>query len=340
MSAVLVLLVGCSDFDCPDGQARADGMCRPDTDGSLEPKTRTIWVSCSNNLIDVTPANVQFQSLLPWELTVDVGSGPILGGEPFGATFSAVAGFDEYFLYAAQGIAGGVSRAELIDLRATVHVRRGVTDGEDVTLGYAEIPWTCRYDRNGQEEPDGDFPACSAENDKLDGSNDDCIGLGGQTDPQNVCGRFVKIPTSSDCEPGGECERRGDPWPQSISPLEQCEMNGFCVIGPVEVPLTGALDGYVAADSGHVLFGWDDVSTGARVDQSYGRNDGVWILPEAVFEDPPGPNGMRWRIGDVEVAMECTMGVGSWGPFGVRSWNNMTSPAPDHALISFPIQEP
>ena len=69
------------------------------------------------------------------------------------------------------------------------------------------------------------------------------------------------------------------------------------------------------------------------------NNDGVWILPDAVFGDSPGPNGMRWRLGDDEVAIECTMGVGSWGSFGVRSWNNMTSPAPDHTLISFPIQE-
>lgn len=336
----LALLLGCSDFACPDGEPRIDGIC-PTTDLGLvdpEPITKIIELGCGNNL--QTPSGLPGVSLIGWELTVDPGSVP--SGGVFGANFKASAVFAEFFLNAAQvNLPGGVSRVNVVRLQATVHVRRGANDPEDVLLTFDpnSIDWTCRYDGNGNAESAGDdFPTCSKSNDNLDGSNGDCTGLGGAPDPRNPCGQFVDIPISSDC---GVCESLGNPFPGlDAPPLSLCQQNGFCVLGPLRVPLSGMTDGYKAAESGYVLFGWDDVSTGAEIDQTGGANDGTWDLPDAVFDEEPGPNAMRFIVGDTGVALECTMAVSSWSVFGVVSRDNMMSPAPDHVLISFPIQGP
>jgi hypothetical protein len=320
---------------CPPSAAEPDDP---------EPKTRTIILGCSNNTI------LGGLSLIPWELTVNPTA--IRSGGEFAAKFEAIAIFPEYFLNVAQSdVGGGLSRVNIVEHQATDHVRRGATDQEggdleDVPLAFEldSIPWTCRYDGNGDAEfGAGPFPSCSEDNDNLDDSNEDCTGLGGVPHPENQCGKFKPIPISNDCTPGGVCDSLGDPFPHlNLSPLELCDKNGFCVRGPVEVTLRGGVpdDYYYAAASGHVLFGWDDASTGAEIDQTSGPNDGVWILPDAVFEEPAGPNAMRFIAGDTKVALECTMAVGGWGPFGVASQEDLASPAPDHALISFPIQQP
>ena len=353
--ASLALLLGCSDLECPEGQPRVDGKCQPADPGMVDPpaKTKTMLLACKNYLEsdDDGPGESDDDgsdfSLLPWELTVEPG--PILSGSQFGATFSATAHFPEYFLNLAQTeVDGGVSRVNVIELQATVHVRGGATNEagdvpEDVTLKLdPEHPWTCRYDGNGNAAGE-EFPSCAPENDKPDDSNDDCTGLGGAPDPENPCGRFVPIEVSDDCELDGACDTLGEQWLGVPSAQDLCDKNGFCVLGPLEVPLEGSLPGYVAADSGHVLFGWDDASTGAELDQTSGANDGIWILPEvteADFDQPAGPNAMRLIVGDQEIALECTMAVSSWSHFGVGSRDEGASPAPDHTLISFPIQDP
>jgi hypothetical protein len=196
----------------------------------------------------------------------------------------------------------------------------------DVVLTREPVQRTCTYDNSGMTGPNaGPFPQCSQENENLDGSNEDCTGLGGVPDPENPCGQFATIPTSKECDPGRVCDSRGKAGPGS-----QCAQYGFCLIGDLEIPLEGAYEGYLAAGSGDVLFGWDDESTGAEIDQSSGPNGGSIILPPAIFDEPTGPNGLRIVVGTAPVAFECTMGVGT----------ARLTPTPDTSLISFPIQTP
>ncbi len=328
-AASVALLMGCSDLGCPDGSARADGLCESSGLIDPEPITVTVPLGCDYS---VPPDDT---SDLWWELTVNPG--PIVARQPFGAQFEALAVFDGKTLHYAQlYVPGGVNRVEVLELHATVHVRRGIEDStaaSDVMLDVKPIPRTCRFDEEGNEGPGaGPFPSCSEANDLLDGSNEDCTGLEGAPHPDDRCGRFVDVPISTDCGSEGPCD--------TARRRLQCELNGFCVTGSIEVELEGAKEGYVAADEGTVLFGWDESSTGATLDRTGGPNDGTWILPEAVFDDPPGPNAMRFMVRDLPVAYECTMGVDAQGPWGVLSRDDRSNPAPDMLLISFPIQQP
>ena len=338
----LVLLLGCSDFECPEARERVGGTCVQSSDRLFdpEPRTKVIPMACDGTQF---PEDGVGWGWLAWELTVDPTA--IRSGENFAAEFEAVAIFPEFFVKQSQAtFTGGLSRVQALDLRATVLVRRGAEDPKPVLLTFdrESIPWTCRYDTGGSEVGEGVFPTCLPENDESDGSNEECIGLAGKPDPEDRCGQFIPIPTSGDCDPGGVCESvvydvPGVGW----TAMEMCQRNGFCVTGPVEVLLEArvAEDFYQPAESGHVLFGWDDVNTGAVLDQSGGPNDGTWILKEADFDNLEAPNGMRLIARGTPVAIECTMAVPGWaGMFGVDARDDRPSPAPDHTLISFPIQ--
>ncbi|MBW1756056.1 MAG: hypothetical protein JRD92_04485 [Deltaproteobacteria bacterium] len=337
---MLALLASCSDLSTPmGGTGGSGGAAGTGGDGGSvglvdpEPKTKSIQLGCTDNL------SPSFSRVF-WE--IEVNPGPIVAGEPFGVDFTGRAVFHEVFLDSAQlGIPGGHERFELIELKATVHVRRGATDRDgapapDVVLMQSDtIQRTCTYDDDGNKGVGaGPFSMCSEDNDNPDGSNDECTGLGGTPSPDNPCLEFVALPTSNDCEPEGVCDTRDGGF--GIKNAE-CVANGFCVTAPLEIPLEGSLPSYRAAASGSVFFGWDDVSTGATL-QEGGRNDGSWILPPAVFEVPTGPNGFRIRIDDLSVATECTMGVNSRGTNGVGSRDLGSSPTPDSKLIWFPIQ--
>ncbi len=322
----LELLTACSDLgsaNCPEG----DELCKAgestggtDGEGFVDPppKTKTITLGCTN---DLTPD----VAVVGWDLTVDPG--PIVGGEAFGAHFHGLAVFDESLLDASEDlVAGGYKRSNLLGLRATVLVRAGVTsEAREVVLTPEPIQRTCTYDNNGSNGPDaGPFPTCSEANDNPDGSNEDCTGLGGVPGPENQCGEFTVLTTSSDCAAGGTCDNLGKAGPGS-----QCAQFGFCVSGPLEVVLEGEVDGYLAAGSGNVLFGWDDENTGVEIDESGGPNDGAYILPPAVFEEPLGPNSFRALLsGSVALTFECTMAAGT----------TRLTLTPDSDLISFPIQ--
>lgn len=320
-----VLLAACSDLNasnCSEGFKLVDGTCSPDRgeDARFEdplPKKKKITLGCTNNISsDVV--------VLGWDLTVDPG--PIVGGEAFGAVFRGLVIIDESLVDESLMLAGGYNRSNLIELQATVRVRKGVTpDAKDVILRSEPIQRTCTYDVGGNIGLDaGPFPTCSEANDNPDDSNDDCTGLGGVPDPRNRCGEFSAIPTSGDCSSGGFCESRGKTGPGS-----QCALFGFCVSGPVELVLEGAVEAYIAVGSGNVVFGWDDQGTGAEIDETGGPNDGAWILPPAVFQQPAGPNGFRVLVDGVgPIAWECTMGVGE----------TRIRPTPSSSLISFPIQ--
>jgi hypothetical protein len=281
---------------------------------------RSFTLGCKNDL----NSNVSFHS---WSLTVDPGA--IVGGQPFVAILSGVARLDEALLDSAQTyVTGGYKRSELLGLQATVHVRSGVTPyATDVVLTHEPIQRTCKYDSGGNIGPDaGPFPPCSEANDNSeDRSNTDCTGLGGMPDPTNWCGIFVTAPTSNDCGPGGLCESKGKTGSGS-----QCALNGFCIAGPLEVELQATNEVYLAADSGTVLFGWDDEGTGAQLDESGGPSDATWILPEADF-DVPGPNSIRAVLGEsVPGILNCTMGESGGGTVVKRTRDSL--------LISFPIK--
>jgi hypothetical protein len=272
-------------------------------------------VACTNSETTVT-------SLLDWQLTVSPSPDPIESGEPFTATLDGIALFDEGFLDAAQELPGGVQEVDLVDLSATVHVRLGAT-GDDVILTPDPIqyPYVCFRSRN----------ACNPANDVLDDPPDP-PGLRGNTDCEpigaaNPCGRFIILPTSSD---GGVCA--------NLEKTEQHDDNGFCITGDGSIELQEATGHYTAAAEGLVLFGWDDQSTGATI-QEGGPNDGTWILPEADYYADTGPNALRVTVRGIPVALECTMGVNCMDPdSGIDCAAALPSPTPSSALISFPIQ--
>jgi len=251
-----------------------------------------------------------------WELTVDAD--PIEAGKPFTARLSGVAEIPMLFLNYAQILLGGFQEGNIVDVNATVHVRSGAV-GEDVVLEIAPIPYECTIGRMACD-PENDLPSVPGQR-----GNSDCQPEG----PTNPCGRFVLLDTSTDCGPGGVCEELG--W---TGPDSQCEKNGFCVTKDVRVPLEEKTVRYTAAAEGPVLFGWDDQSTGATI-QEGGPNDGAWILPPSVYEEETGPNGMRLIIGGLPVASDCTMGL----KCGDACYDpNLSRPAPDSELIAVPIQ--
>jgi hypothetical protein len=302
-------LVGCANLAPDPGDAGVGGA------GGVGP---VVTLACRNNR---TP-DVSF---LDWELKVNPTPEPIQGGGFFNALLEGSAVFDEGFLDAAQRrVPGGVKEANLVDINATVHVRKGAAVGEDVSLNDPSINYQC-FIRRG---------ACDRANDKPS-----VPGFRGNTDCEpendlNPCGRFVDLPVSDDCSQGGECAALGKTGPGS-----QCSLNDFCITGDLRLELTPNSGEYTANPQGEVLFGWDDQGTGATVRES-GVNEGAWLLPQAVFNEPVGPNGLRVSIADLGVALECTMGVDSQGPYGVDSRDPLSSPTPDSELIPFPIQPP
>jgi hypothetical protein len=297
-----------------DGGNRCDGngTCVDLGDG-LIPQTKAITFGCTSNLT----ADV---SILPFELTV-APQAPV-SGQAFAADLSGLGTFSEELLDSVQWvIPGGVTRVNLIDIAATVQVRVGASGG-DVTLGPVPVPNRCALDQMASCDPANDLPSIPGST-----GNSDCLPTG----PSNPCGRFLSIPTSDDCTPGGICATLGG---GTSAKVNQCRTNGFCVTGDLQVPLESRVGNYVAGVSPAVLFGWDDSATGATLNA-----DGTWNLPPAVFSDPIGSNGIRAGVGGLSVALECTMGVDSDGIYGVGI-PAQSSPTPNALLIAFPVQTP
>jgi hypothetical protein len=263
-----------------------------------------------------------------WELTVDPTE--IVTGKKFFAELKGKAIFDERTLSIGQGlIKGGAKEIMFADFRATVHVRSGAA-GEDEELT-PEVPYVCALSRT----------ACERSND-LPGAP----GIRGNTDcePQgdnNPCGQFVDIPTSEDCEPEGLCDELGHTGEGS-----QCEVNEFCVSGPLELPLSGGPGQYEPdASASVVLFGYDDgEDTGFRIHEEGGCNAGIWYSDKPQFTNPVGSNGVRMMIvgidGSVRVAIEYVMGEDSRSDEGIDSCDPHSNRSPDSSLIKFPIRAP
>jgi len=299
--------------------AACAGLEEPVVDPDPPPRTKTILMGCANPISEITSGGIG------WELTVDPGA--IVSGQPFAADLKAVAIFDAFAISVAQLAfpgSGGFKDAMLVELHATVHVREGAM-GEDVLLTPEPIPYVCEVSRTPCN-PDNDLPGTERVR-----ANTDCQP---QT-PANPCGRFVEVPTSDDCDPGGFCESVGRTGPES-----QCELNGFCVSDSLRVPLEGKRQLYEADASGTVLFGFEDreSTTGATLVDDGECNDGTWTMPIPSFEDPLGPNGVRVILGVAPVALECVMGEDSRGDFGIDSCDPLSSPTENSRLIRFPIQ--
>lgn len=219
-------------------------------------------------------------------------------------TISGEAVFDKEFLDAAQAvILGGVSTTTLVDLNWTVQVRSGATM-DDVELGPV-VPYSCELDRNR---------LCDPLNDLSEGGNSDCTPTGGF----NKCARFVAIPTSTDCDPGGLCRSSG------AAPTAQCEANGFCISDQLRVPLEEKqVEVTPLASNSHVTFGWHETP-------NRGFNpDGSYVLPVAVYSQPVGPIGFRSDVGALSTALECMLG-GDAGRSNLGPY-----PVPDQLLLQY-----
>lgn len=330
--ACLAAAVGCDSSSTPGGSGGSAGTGGTGGgNGGPDAVTQTVAVGCSNNVLAT-----QISSL-DWELTADPG--PIVGGESVTVEFDGVAFFSESFLDVALSAIPGLKAAQLQQLAATVVPRSGLT-GDGVVLSEEPIPTTCS---GGMSQG----LACD--------TAEDCPPVG-----YFDCVQVVEFPISEDCADGGTCDMLGK--------LEQCNAgvpaNGFCITGPLPIPMAAASGTFTAAASGGtVLLGWDDQNTGATTDTAFGcamggttcdpvndQMDGsntdcepvgvdntcdgveVYLLPTAVPTDPVEPNGLKVKVGTLEVALNCTMAIDS----GLDP--TKVSPTPDADLISFDIE--
>ena len=298
------------DDQCPSGEMCVDLTCVPSAIDP-DPQSATLTVGCTNNVT----ADI---SILPF--TLDVDPSAIIGGAIVPVDLDGVAEFSEVFLDAAQGaVPGGVKEADLINLAATVLLRTGGTLPANTTLTNDPIPATCLIPPSPSCDPANDGPSVPGSR-----SNSDCVPVG----TFNPCQQLVTLPTSDDCSVGGVCDLIGKGPGTS-----QCDVNGFCVTSGLPLPLADQSTNFQAAASGTADFGWDDQNTGATLD-----TDGTYILPGAVFTDPPTPNEIKVNAGGLSVALRCTMAVDSGDPTDGVGVPDLASPTPDELLISFDIQ--
>lgn len=289
------------------GGTAGTGGQEPATPIDPPAQVKDVYVACGSSVTDT------FQTL-PWELSIDPT--PIESGQNFSASFDGVSLFTEELLDIAQVvIAGGVREVNMLEFRATVIPHEGAT-GENAVMTHEPIDYQCQL-----ESAPGVRPACDPANDlpSLPGAraNTDCQPQGAF----NPCGRFITLPTSDDCSPGGTCWDVGRAEAGGVcddndfckpQAKTQCELNGFCVTGELEVPLDAVVAEYQAAAAGTVRFGW--------------YQDTFWDLPTSSFLEPATPIGLRYRVGSLGIALDC-----------VVSSDTFLSPPSTVHFISFPI---
>jgi hypothetical protein len=245
--------------------------------------TVAIDLGCNNNALPQ-------QSIIPAALQVDPG--PLGAGGAFTASVGGLLTFPESFLDVAQTVVvDGVQQADLIAAQLTALVRTGAT-GDPVPLGpdLSGTPSTCLITGT----------ACDTANNVSGGGNSDCLPTGSF----NPCQTLITVPTTASlatcqsldpagCTPGTDCTKS-----------DQHALNGFCVTGPLPVPMETVTANYTAGASGETIrFGWDDQNTNATL------SGGEWTVPTPVFTDPVGPNGLKVNASGLAVAIECVMAV-------------------------------
>ena len=285
--------------------------CAEFSDQPEEESVTQVPLSCKSNVTDTT-------TYFFWELTVDAAE-PIQAGKMFTVTLGGAIVVPAINIDAGQTlIAGGFHEVNVVDGKATVHVRSGAV-GADQVLRIAPIPYVCAI---GETECDPDHD--------LEGTP----GLRGNSDCQpesdfNPCARMLPIPTSSDCDPGGLCD--------SLGKSGQCMVNTFCVTGGVRVPLEEITAQYVAeADATEVLFGWDEGTWDLDEDRCWSTPE-LHHAPFEAYEEPMGPNAFRITAPVFPVAMECTMGIASERCITGES-DEGARWAPDSRLVALPIE--
>ncbi|MGB8222354.1 MAG: hypothetical protein WCF10_07195, partial [Polyangiales bacterium] len=231
---------------------------------------QTLTMGCTNNVT----SNV---SILPFKLTANPQ--PVLANSSFNTALTGVAVFSESFLDAGLATVPGLKQATLVSAAATVHVRSGAT-GPDKVLNAAPIPLTCSGGMNAGL-------ACTTAADCPPGA------------PYVSCAQIVIIPTIDGT--GDACAACNA---INSTKAAQCAANGYCIApGDLPLQLESTSASWTAGASGSVLFGWDDVTTGATV-----AGNGTWNLPAASFGGPVTPNGVRVIAAVLQVALQCTMG--------------------------------
>jgi len=326
LSLGLTLSAGCSDSDGgtagsggsagTGGSAGAGGEGGNAGSGGEGGSTGGVTVTEEISLGCANSSPIGLQSILSAELTVTAG--PITANEEFTANVSGVATFPESFLDAAQAvILGGLRQAKLTDLQYIVQVRSGAT----IVDGDPDVPGVPLEADASQLTP-GEVRLCNFPTDQECTANSECVG--------GICNEpviIVDVPSSDDCSVGGVCDMLGKTGPQS-----QCENNGFCVTGPLNVPLLPVDQVYMAEATGPVLFGYAEVDLD---NSSYDPVTMLYTIPKPSTLNPI-EQGLQVDAG-LQVSVECVMGVDE-GVDPDNAENTLVGLTPDMDLISFDVQ--
>jgi len=282
------------------------------TDGTAG--TGGVGVDSSKELVVTCGSNVTTTSQsLPWILSVDPS--PIRPGASFTATATGAALFDQTFLNTAQSVLpGGVRQVHVSDFQATVVAVSGAT-GPELGLTHASTDFRCAL-----ESDPGTHPPCDPDNDiGAEGANSDCQPIGGN----NRCGVLIGLPVSDDCEVDGVCRSvgfvpgfcEGEDFCTEAA-REQCRDNGFCVTGPLEVPLSTQTGTFVAAEQGDVRFGWFQPES--------------WSFPISQYDEPIPSLGVRLTVLGIPVAIDCIASTAEGESVGLPESSE---------LLAFPIAQ-
>jgi len=308
-SLCLMFAVGCSDDPATTGGSGGNGgtggaSCTP------EEQMTELSLGCSNS------SPIGLQSILSADLKV--AACEITAGQEFDAELSGTATFPEAFLDAAQPlVTGGLKQAKLTDLAYIVQLRSGATpSGADSNVALRADP--------SQLTP-GEVRLCNFPADQVCTEDSECAGMTCNVDPVII----VDVPTSEDCAPGGVC----DGLMKADGETSQCALNGFCVTGPLDVPLLPVTETFTADASGAVLFGWADQGLS---NSTYDEMTMLYTIPKPSAVNPI-EQGLKVDAGLV-VAIECVMGVDEGEEPGNEE-NDLVGFTPDEDLISFPIVE-
>ncbi|MFZ1866507.1 MAG: hypothetical protein WAU39_19970, partial [Polyangiales bacterium] len=316
----------CSNTGVPDGTAcnGGFGICFGGFCGIFEsPPVASVAIDmcCNNN------ASPQ-QSIIPIRLDVDLGV--VVPGGTFTAQFGGELIFPESFLDAQQVVPTGMLQADLIAAQVTVLARGPGVTGAPVPLQPVFPPGTCLIGGS----------SCDVAND-VGGIHLGSPGYAGNTDCVpigifNPCERLITVPTSTslatcqsldspECSAAGSgfcsdgvtaCTSDGDCTSPDTCALEctktdQYNLNGYCVTGPLPIPLQVASGTFTAGSSGQqILFGWSDdpVATNSTL------SGGVVTIAAPAFSGPLYANELKVLAGGLAVAINCTMAVETGDP--------------------------
>jgi hypothetical protein len=168
----------------------------------------------------------------------------------------------------------------------------------------------------------GEVRLCNFPSDLECTQDSDCTGMVCE-DPVVI----VDVPSSDDCAPGGVCDMLGKTGEGS-----QCETNGFCVTGPLDVPLLAVDQTYMAEATGPVLFGYAEADLD---NSSFDMDTMLFTIPKPNSANP-SEQGLKVDAG-LTVAVECVMGVDA-GEDPDNAENTLVGLTPEEDLISCEVQ--